>query len=102
MDEIITFRHLSREDFEKIAVIMLEKLRDAVAERGIALQYTDDAVKRIAEDSFSYKYGARSMRRYIQTEVEDALAEEVIRHYDSPVTEAELVLEDGKLKIHCT
>ncbi len=102
VDEIITFRHLSREDFEKIAVIMLEKLRDAVAERGIALQYTDDAVKRIAEDSFSYKYGARSMRRYIQTEVEDALAEEVIRHYDSPVTEAELVLEDGKLKIHCT
>ena len=102
VDEIITFRHLDEGDFAKIAAIMLGKLRDALAEKGISFTWTDAAAAKIAADSFSYKFGARSMRRHIQTNVEDPLAEEVIRHYDSPVQSAALSVKDGKLKIVCS
>ncbi|MBR5453837.1 MAG: ATP-dependent Clp protease ATP-binding subunit [Clostridia bacterium] len=88
IDEIITFRSLSREDFGGISTLMLEELRAALAERGIALSYTQAAADFIADRSYSVKFGARNMRRYIQTEVEDKLAEIIISSYDKKITGA--------------
>jgi ATP-dependent Clp protease ATP-binding subunit ClpA len=98
VDEIITFRSLSREDFAGIAALMLEECRKAVAERGIRLSWTDAALAYIAENSYSVKYGARNMRRYIQTEVEDRLAAEIIR-LQGNIEAADLDLADGSLVI---
>ncbi|MBQ6263579.1 MAG: ATP-dependent Clp protease ATP-binding subunit, partial [Clostridia bacterium] len=74
VDEIITFRSLSPEDFKKIAAIMLSDLRDLLDEKGIKFSWDDGAVELVAEKSFSRKFGARNMRRYIQTEIEDRIA----------------------------
>lgn len=78
VDEIITFRSLDRDDFRKIAVIMLDELCSALRERGYKVAYDEKAVAAVAENSFSEKYGARNMRRYIQTNIEDRIAEAVI------------------------
>lgn len=90
VDEIITFRALSVEDFKAIAFIMLGDLRDVLAEKGIAFDYTDDAARLIAERSYSVKYGARNMRRFIQREVEDKLAEAIIADHAKHLTAAHL------------
>ena len=101
VDEIITFRHLDKDDFAKIAVIMLGEVKEALAEKGIAFGYTAEIPALIAEQSYSHKYGARNMRRFIRTNVEDPLAEEVISHYETPVTHAKLSVKDNKIKISC-
>lgn len=101
VDEVITFRSLDRSDFVRIADIMLRELKDALAEKGITLNVTDAAKEQIAEKSFSQKYGARNMRRYIQKEVEDRLAELIIADYQRSYTVAAIDAENGTLKINC-
>jgi len=97
VDEVITFRSLDEDDFVKIASLMLDELKDALAERAIAFSYTADAAAFIAHESFSVKFGARNMRRYIQTHVEDPLANLVIASRGNKISNAYLTVEDGKL-----
>ncbi len=99
IDEIITFRQLDEGDFAKIAVIMLNQLKSALAEKGIDFTFTEPAAQLIARNSYSSKFGARNMRRYIQTEVEDKLAETIISDYKHTYTKMALSVSDGKLKI---
>ncbi len=80
VDEIITFSPLSPENFEGIASIMLGDLSSVMAKKGIELTFTDAAKKLVAEKSYSIKFGARNMRRLIQTEIEDKLAEKIIHN----------------------
>ncbi len=101
VDEVITFRSLDKEDFCKIAVIMLDQLKGAVAEKGITLSYTDEAVRHIAESSFSEKYGARNMHRYIQKNVEDKLAELLIADYARSYTHALVSISGGEIAVSC-
>ena len=81
VDEIITFRSLSEEDFVKIAAIMLGDLKNAVAEHGLELSWTEAALEYIAKKSYSVKFGARNMRRFITKNVEDPAAEKLIEGY---------------------
>ncbi len=101
VDEIITFRSLDREDFSKIASIMLGQLAEALSEKNIEFTFTKNAAAYIAEKSFSEKYGARNMRRYIQKNVEDKLAELIISDYSRNYTSAKLYVENGELKTAC-
>ena len=78
VDEIITFKALTVEDFERIAVIMLDELKAALEYKGYKVKYDGNAVKTVAHGSFSEKFGARNMRRYIQTHIEDVIAEKII------------------------
>ncbi len=79
VDEIVTFRSLDREDFKGIANIMLSDLVKAMHEKDILLTYDSSVTDDVAEKSYSKKYGARNMRRYIETEIQDKIAEEIIR-----------------------
>lgn len=97
IDEIITFRPLDESDFAKIAAIMLAELRTALSEKGIKFAWSDEAAEYIAAKSYSRKYGARNLRRYIQTEVEDKLAGEIIARYNNLPTMAALSVRDGGL-----
>jgi ATP-dependent Clp protease ATP-binding subunit ClpA len=101
VDEIITFRSLNEKDFEQIAAIMLGELKEALAEKGMALSYTDAALALIARESFSRKYGARNMRRYIQKEVEDRLAELIIADYEKHYTLVKIGVKNGSISIQC-
>ncbi len=97
IDEIIFFRRLSETDFSSIAAIMLGDLRKALAEKDISFEYTKEALDFIAAKSYSIKYGARNLRRYIQTEVEDRIAELVISSYDKKITGVKLSCENDGL-----
>ena len=97
VDEVITFRSLDEADFARIAGIMLGELKTALAEKGITLTYSDEAMAHIAKHSYSYKFGARNMRRYIQNNVEDALAEKIIADYNRSITHARVDVKDGEL-----
>ena len=99
VDEIITFRGLEISDFERIAEIMLGDLRRVLAERSIALHYTEGVPAIIAKNSFSAKYGARNMRRYISREIEDVAAEKIINGYDKTVSEIHIDVTDDNFVI---
>ena len=99
VDEIITFRHLTKADFKRIAAIMLGKLRDHLLDKGIKMTYTQEVLSRIAEESYSEKYGARNMRRYIEKHVEDEIANLLIDSYGSTVSGIALSVSQGKIKI---
>ena len=101
VDEIITFRSLSEEDFGKIAGIMLNELKLALEEKQITLTYTEAALRTIAEKSYSQKFGARNMRRYIQREVEDRLAELIISDYKKQFTAAAIDSNGQELLVTC-
>jgi ATP-dependent Clp protease ATP-binding subunit ClpB len=95
VDEIITFRHLDKDDFRRIAAGMIDDLSTALAEKGIGVVCTSEALALIAEKSFSVKYGARNMRRFISRNVEDAAAEKMISAYDKDVKEI-YIYADGE------
>ena len=99
IDEIITFRHLNKDDFAKIAEIMIKQLKDHLIEKGIKLTYTDDALKLIAEESYSEKFGARNMRRYIERNVEDNIANLIIDSMPNKIYAIAITASDGKIKI---
>ena len=99
VDEIITFRHLSRADFVSIAKIMLGDLRDHLLGQGIKLVYSDDVLSFVAERSYSEKFGARNMRRFIERNIEDKLASLIIDNYDSRLSGFALSVNDGEIKV---
>ncbi len=101
VDEIITFRSLDQDDFAKIAEIMLSQLAEVLEEKGISLEYTDEVAAVIAKGSFSEKYGARNMRRYIQKNIEDKLAELLIADHARSYTRARLSVNDGEIVALC-
>ena len=83
IDEIVTFRSLDEKDFVEIARIMMKELAATLAEKSITLKFSEKALEYIANKAFSKKYGARNLRRFIQTNIEDKIAEEIISHYDN-------------------
>ena len=99
IDEIITFRHLDKKDFAKIAEIMINQLKDHLIEKGIRLTYTEEALSLIAEESYSEKYGARNMRRYIERNVEDNIANLIIDSMPTKIYAIAITAKDGKIKI---
>ena len=101
VDEIITFRSLDEKDFARIAGIMLGDLATALAEKDMHFTYTPAAAALIAERSFSTKFGARNMRRYIQREVEDALAEKLLADQKHAITQIRLSVSGGRLTLDC-
>ena len=101
VDEVITFRPLDRTDFVAIARIMLDELKEALAEKALTFRYSDEAAALIAEQSYSPKFGARHMRRYIQRHVEDPLAEAVIADYTHSLSRILLHVTDGELSVTC-
>ncbi len=86
IDEIITFRSLSEDDFTKIADIMIGELKSVLADRDIRLTCRAKVAAYVAKKSYSVKYGARNMRRFIQKELEDPIAAHLIRAYETPVS----------------
>ncbi len=78
IDAVITFNSLTKDDFKGIVRVMLSDVKSAMKERGIEFSYTDALCELIIEKSYSKKFGARNMRRYIESNVEDAIAELLI------------------------
>ena len=99
IDDIISFSHLTKEDFRGIAAIMLGQLRDTLAENNIRLTWDDSLVDYLIEDSFSVKFGARNLRRTIEKQVEDELANRIIAAWEHPLSGAHVSAADGKIVV---
>ncbi len=99
IDEVISFNQLSREDFVRIAHIMLSDLKRGVERAGITLTWDDDAARALAEESFSVKYGARNLRRLIEKQVEDQAANLILDSYQQPIKHLHALVRDGKVTV---
>ena len=86
VDEIISFNHLTEENFLGIADIMLAELRDALAGRGLELVWKDDLRSFLVKKAYSVVYGARNLRRTIQKELEDPISEAIIDSFEEPIS----------------
>lgn len=78
IDEIVVFRPLTKENFADIAALMLDEMKEPLAEKNITLIYDRAALELIAEKSHGKPYGARDIRRVIRQDIEDKIAEIII------------------------
>ena len=78
VDEVIVFSPLTVENYADIARLMMNEMRDALAENSIKLTVSDEAYKWIANKAFGGKYGGRDIRKVIRKEVEDKVANVII------------------------
>ncbi|MDR1821496.1 MAG: ATP-dependent Clp protease ATP-binding subunit [Oscillospiraceae bacterium] len=100
VDEIIYFNKLSKENFAGIARIMLGELVAALSEKTIALTFEDSIVDYLVEHAYSETYGARNLRRYIQKNIEDAIAKDIVGKFGTRITAVAVSTDaDGKVII---
>lgn len=78
LDEIILFERLKRGDMAAIVEIQLRHLRKLLVDRRISLDLKDDAIEWLAERGYDPAYGARPLKRVIQSELQDQLAEKIL------------------------
>jgi ATP-dependent Clp protease ATP-binding subunit ClpA len=81
VDEVVCFNSLSEENFRSIAELMLNEVKDCLNERNIALSWDDRALDYLVKKGYSVNYGARNLRRLIQKEVEDRVAQKIIESH---------------------
>ena len=97
VDEVITFNHLSRENFAGIAGIMLQELKNSLEARGLVFTWTDAVREYLVAEAYSVTYGARNLRRTIQKELEDPISEKIIDSFENPISSIAANVADGKL-----
>jgi ATP-dependent Clp protease ATP-binding subunit ClpA len=100
VDEIITFNHLTEENFLGIADIMLAELQDSLSTRGLHLSWSDEVRQNLVKKAYSVTYGARNLRRTIQRELEDPISEAIIDSFENPITAIEIAIVDDQVKLN--
>jgi len=78
IDETIVFHSLNRDELHEIVKLMAKEIVDRVAQQGIKIKITPAAIDVVAKAGFDPEYGARPIRRALQTEVEDRLSESLL------------------------
>lgn len=96
VDDIIVFHQLSEENIKEIAAKMLETLQNRLQANGIAAEFTDEAVTKIAKQGFDPIYGARPLRRAIQSELEDMIAEQMLENKIQSGDKMKVTVTDDK------
>ena len=99
VDEVVCFNQLSEENFRAIAALMLSELRDVMAEKNIALTWDESLIDHLVKEGYSVTYGARNLRRLIQKQIEDAIAEKLIAGRNTQVSAICLSAADGKVLV---
>ena len=99
VDEIITFNHLTEENFLGIADIMLQELRTSLASRGLTLNWTEAVRQYLVKEAYSVTYGARNLRRTIQRQLEDPISEKIIDSFENPISAITVDVADGAITL---
>ncbi len=102
VDDIIVFHKLTREDTAKIAGKMLETLKGKLAEMGIEMEFAPEAVEALAEKGYDPLYGARPLRRVIQSKIEDTVSEQMLEGRVAAGKRYACRLADGEFSIEET
>jgi len=79
IDEIIVFHKLEREHVRQIIEIQVKRLREQLAERNVTLEFTPEALDKLAEEGYDPAFGARPLKRVLQRMVEDPMSEMILR-----------------------
>ena len=99
VDDIVIFNSLEQESIRKITSLMLRDVISEAEEKGIKLSVSDEAIVYLAEKGFDEKYGARPLRRLIQKEIEDELAELFLRDEIKQGSVVNADIKNGGLKL---
>jgi len=99
VDEIVTFHPLEQETIRTIADIMIGDLRKSLALRAITLEVDDAVLDHLAVNGYDRKFGARSLKRAIQREVEDRIAQEMIDQFEREASVVHCSMQDGKINV---
>jgi len=97
VDEIVYFNQLSEDNFRAISRLMLCETRDALAERGTAMSFDESLIDYLVKKSYSVTYGARNLRRTIQKDVEDLIAQRVIECRGEGISEIRLSADGERI-----
>jgi ATP-dependent Clp protease ATP-binding subunit ClpA len=97
VDEIITFNHLTEENFLGIADIMLGELRESLSARGLELSWEESLRQYLVKHAYSMVYGARNLRRTIQRTLEDPISEKIIDSFESPISAIRIRVENDQI-----
>ena len=100
VDEIITFNHLTKENFLGIADIMLAELQQNLADRGLTLSWGEELRQYLVEKAYSVTYGARNLRRTIQRDLEDPISEKIIESFEKPISRIDISVVDGNIALN--
>ena len=97
VDEIITFNHLTEENFLGIADIMLKELRESLESRGLTLTWEESLRQYLVKKAYSMVYGARNLRRTIQRDLEDPISEKIIDSFETPISAIHIHVEEDNI-----
>ena len=97
IDVICIFDPLSRQDLIKIAKILIKNINKRLKEKNLSLKMTEDALEFIVEKGSNVEYGARPLKRFIQQEVEDQIAEKILLGQLNKEGGIIIDVENGKL-----
>ena len=100
LDEIITFNHLSEENFLNIADIMMKELQTSLEGRGITFTWDDSIRDYLVKKAYSVTYGARNLRRTIQRSLEDPISEAIIDSFEHPISKLHAYVENDEVKLN--
>ncbi len=100
LDDIIVFNQLDQNDIEEIAKRMLKSLKKRTADLGIDLDFTDNAITELAKEGFDKTYGARPLRRAIQSKIEDRLSELILDKTISEGSKCTVDFADGEFQFN--
>ena len=99
VDEVICFNQLSEENFRAIAALMLGEEREILAQRGMELCWDDSLIDYLVKQAYSVTYGARNLRRTIQKQIEDVLAERLIDNRGKKLSRIRLSADGENVKV---
>lgn len=100
LDDIIVFNQLEQSDIEEIAKRMLKSLQKRTHDLGIELDFTDTAISELAKEGFDKTYGARPLRRAIQSKIEDKLSELILDKTISEGSKCTVDFADGEFQFN--
>ena len=99
VDEIITFNHLTEENFVAIADIMLSELRQSLQSRGLTLTWDESIRNLLVKEAYSVTYGARNLRRTIQRRLEDPISEKIIDSFEHPISSLHIAVDGDNITV---
>ncbi len=99
IDQIVVFHSLGKTELYSIVDLLLAQVRTRLADQGIALEVSDEARDFLLKEGFDEEYGARPLRRAIQTNVDDALADALLAEEIAAGQTALLTVHDGRIAV---
>ena len=99
IDQVVVFSSLTRESLRSIVDLLLANVAGRLTEQGIALEVSDEAKAFLIDEGYDEEYGARPLRRAIQSHVDDALADAILAGEVEHGATARVAMEDGAIRV---